>query len=79
MVKLPLSGQLLVLPQIGRLVMDALQHELVVYVEYWEDGYIFKIVGEVYRVDETENKISLKVLGEYEHIDIDRLKRVERL
>jgi hypothetical protein len=67
------------LEEIGIVVMDSLNHELEVLVTYWKDGFYHELVGTIDKVDMQTKRIKLRMGDEYEYINIDCLKSVERL
>ncbi len=46
--------------EIGEVIMDALNHTLVVRLTYWQDGYYINKDCHIYKVDELNKKIRIE-------------------
>lgn len=46
--------------QIGEVVMDALNHALIVKLTYWEDGYYVERECYIYKVDELNKRVRIE-------------------
>ncbi|MFC0471893.1 YolD-like family protein [Halalkalibacter kiskunsagensis] len=68
------------LQEIGIVVMDSLNYELQISLSYWNDGFYKDVVGVIDRVDMQSKRIKIRLNDDdFEFVDIDCLKSVERL